>query len=227
MPIWPSRPSRARRGTHNSRRAPTPAGAASSPPRRPLQPPAAKSTQLLLTCSAPKKSRVFRKQAHPHHVAVAVAVAVARNCPPDNLFAARLVQCSIWVARKLRSFGSLSLSRGRQTAVPAPANAATALADWTGRATRAGLQLPSLGETDNYAVVSALWKAPPSPPPVLLPCSVPVACWSSGPRLTPHGDTGLPIDQRLAAGTGDARAVVAAGTERENEGQDSSESGER
>lgn len=111
--------------------------------------------------------------------------------------------------------------------MPAPANAATALADWTGRATRAGLQLPSLGETDNYAVVSALWKAPPSPPPVLLPCSVPVACWSSGPRLTPHGDTGLPIDQRLAAGTGDARAVVAAGTERENEGQDSSESGER
>jgi hypothetical protein len=96
---------------HNSRRAPTPAGAASSPPRRPLQPPAAKSTQLLLTCSAPKKSRVFRKQAHPHHVAVAVAVAVARNCPPDNLFAARLVQCSIWVARKLRSFGSLSLAR--------------------------------------------------------------------------------------------------------------------
>lgn len=60
------------------------------------------------------------------------------------------------------------------------------------------------------------------PPPLLLPLLCPR-------RLLAHDSshTGLPIDQRLAAGTGDARAVVAAGTERENEGQDSSESGER
>jgi len=81
------------RGERNSRRAPTPAGAASWPPApaaRPIHPGPADVSGA--------KIQSFRNE--PDHVAV------ARNCPPDNLLAARLV-----LFRFARKLAHLALSR--------------------------------------------------------------------------------------------------------------------